>query len=111
MEYLTYPLDEISRDETEHILEELRAAGRAPSAAELRERKETLLARRPAEWWEQRDPLRKLKARALAAGLSQEDDLVRIREEVWTAVQEALEYARQSPYPEPAAVLDEVFRE
>jgi TPP-dependent pyruvate/acetoin dehydrogenase alpha subunit len=110
LECLTYPLDEASRDETLQILDEIEAAGGAPSSSELRRRVSDILVQRPAEWWRQRDPLKKLEFAISDRGVARDDELAAIRDEVQAVVQDALAFARQSPEPPLAAALDGVYR-
>src|SRR5207245_2398761 len=106
----TYPLDEISGDETLQILDSISAAAGSSASAELRGRVSETLAQRPAEWWNARDPLLKLEATILNDGIAREADLATIRDDVQTMVREALAFARQSPDPSLAAAPQGVYR-
>ena len=111
LECLTYPLDEITREETLAVLEEMRMTGQQPSRGELRRRISEILARKPVEWWTQRDPLKKLEAAILDSAVTQETELAAIRSEVQGVVQDALAFARQSPDPPLESALSGVYRE
>jgi TPP-dependent pyruvate/acetoin dehydrogenase alpha subunit len=111
LECLTYPLDEITREETVAVLEEMRIAGQPPSLSGLRQRISEILARKPADWWTQRDPLKKLEAAILDSAVTQEMELAAIRSEVQAVVQDALAFARQSSDPPLESALSGVYRE
>ncbi|MBI4523526.1 MAG: thiamine pyrophosphate-dependent dehydrogenase E1 component subunit alpha [Deltaproteobacteria bacterium] len=111
LECLTYPLDEITREETVAVLEGLRASGQRPSRGELRRRISEILAQKPAEWWTERDPLKKLEAEILKSAAAQETELATTRSEVRAVVQDAIAFARQSPDPPLEAAVSGVYRE
>ncbi|HBY99133.1 MAG TPA: pyruvate dehydrogenase (acetyl-transferring) E1 component subunit alpha [Chloroflexi bacterium] len=56
-----------------------------------------------------RDPIDRLKRQMLEQGVFTEADAERIAGEVKAEVDEAIEFARQSPYPEPQEALQDVF--
>lgn len=56
-----------------------------------------------------RDPIEKLKGEMIEQGIFSADDAERIASEVKAEVEEAIEFARQSPYPEPHEALEDVF--
>lgn len=58
--------------------------------------------------WIPRDPVARVRARLLQAGMS-EASLAAGEAEVRREVEEAVEFARRSPYPDPASVLDHVY--
>ena len=45
----------------------------------------------------------------MAEGTASEDELARIEAEVEAEVEEALQFATTSPWPDPATVLDHVY--
>jgi pyruvate dehydrogenase E1 component alpha subunit len=111
LECTTYPLDEITREETRAIFEDMRKAGQAPSRGELRRRAAEILAQKPAAWWTERDPVKKLEATILKADAAQEKELSKIRSQVQQTVEEALAFARQSPNPLAESGLTPVYSE
>jgi pyruvate dehydrogenase E1 component alpha subunit len=56
-----------------------------------------------------RDPLPKFEKVLLENGIATEEDLKKIKEENEKEVREAIEFARNSPYPEPEEALKGVF--
>lgn len=62
--------------------------------------------------WLKRDPIDMFRNRLLTEfGVATEDDLAAIEARIDAIVQEALEFARQSPEPDPATVRQNVFAE
>jgi TPP-dependent pyruvate/acetoin dehydrogenase alpha subunit len=57
----------------------------------------------------ERDPITSFAARLREQGVLDDDELAEIREREHGRVEEALEFARSSPYPEPREALDHVF--
>lgn len=111
LECSTYPLDEITKEETLAVFEDMRKEGHPPSRGELRRRVAQILAQKPAEWWIDRDPLKKLEATILKADATQERGLSLIRSQVQQTVEEALAFARRSPNPSPESGLTLVYSE
>lgn len=58
--------------------------------------------------WLRRDPIARVRMLLLELGV-EEEEFERIEQEVRSEVEEAVEFARQSPYPEPSELLDHVF--
>lgn len=56
-----------------------------------------------------KDPIQRLGQQLLDQGLATQAELDRVRAEVQAEVDEAIEFARQSPYPAPEAALEHVF--
>ncbi|RME83693.1 MAG: thiamine pyrophosphate-dependent dehydrogenase E1 component subunit alpha [Caldilineae bacterium] len=56
-----------------------------------------------------KDPIKRLGQQLIDQGLATQAELDRIYEEVKAEVDEAIEFARQSPYPAPEAALEHVF--
>lgn len=61
--------------------------------------------------WKKRDPIDGYRARLLAAGVAQTEDFDAIDAEIKTTVDEAIEFAKQSPFPDPATVTEHIFSE
>ncbi len=59
--------------------------------------------------WKQRDPITMLRERVLAAGLAEEVDFSQIDDEIKAMVEEANEFAKNSPYPDPATAADFIY--
>ncbi len=60
--------------------------------------------------WLRRDPIARLRDRLLEEGI-QPQELDHIAQEVAAEVEEAVSFARASPYPDPTELLDHVFYE
>jgi 2-oxoisovalerate dehydrogenase E1 component len=63
------------------------------------------------EEWKARDPLQRLKEHALAAGLAAAGDFETIEAEVQAVVEEAAEFAKNSPWPDPATATRYIYSE
>jgi 2-oxoisovalerate dehydrogenase E1 component len=61
------------------------------------------------ETWKARDPIQLLHTTLLADDLAGEDELAAIDAEVQTQIAEAYEFARNSPYPDPATASDHIY--
>jgi pyruvate dehydrogenase E1 component alpha subunit len=61
------------------------------------------------ELWKERDPIPNYAGRLLAEGIAVQGDLDRIREAVLAAVQEAVTFAEESPWPEDGEVFNDIF--
>ncbi len=59
--------------------------------------------------WKARDPIAAFRERLLADGAADQADFERIEAEVTALVEEGLEFARTSPWPDPATAADHVF--
>ncbi len=59
--------------------------------------------------WKARDPIKYLAARLLEGGDAMQAELDAMDAEVRATVEEATAYAEQSPWPDPATVLDHVY--
>lgn len=57
----------------------------------------------------EKDPIKRLGEQMITRGMVTQEELDAIHEEVNAEVADAIEYARQSPYPEPEDALDHVF--
>ena len=60
-------------------------------------------------YWRNRDPIAIHKERLVAQGIAAEAEVSQMEEEERARIAEALEFARQSPYPEPDAVFEDMF--
>ncbi|HZQ99494.1 MAG TPA: thiamine pyrophosphate-dependent enzyme [Chloroflexota bacterium] len=60
--------------------------------------------------WKARDPIPRLRQQLLANG-APEAELAAIEREVEAMAEDAVEWARNSPYPDPATVLENVYAE
>ena len=61
-----------------------------------------------AEWFS-RDPVRCFRERLLAEGVATEEELRAIEDEVDSAIDEAVEYAKAAPFPELESALRDVY--
>jgi pyruvate dehydrogenase E1 component alpha subunit len=61
------------------------------------------------EEWMEKGPIRRFRAHLVGQGLIDESELDRIDDEVDTQIEEAVEYARQAPYPDPSEVTTDVY--
>jgi 2-oxoisovalerate dehydrogenase E1 component len=65
--------------------------------------------REEVEEWRARDPIKRLREHLLQAGLADGTALDGIDGEIKALADEALEWAKASPYPDPLTVLDHVY--
>jgi len=61
------------------------------------------------EEWAARDPLRVMQAWLLAEKVADEDELEAARRCAHAQIDDAIEFARQSPDPDPSTVADNLF--
>lgn len=61
------------------------------------------------EAWKARDPLKLLQTRVIADGIASSDDFERIDAEIKSLVEDAAEFAKNSPYPEPATAANYIY--
>ncbi len=61
------------------------------------------------EQWKQRDPIKLLKDKLLAEGIAEASEFDRIEAEVTALIEEAAEFAKNSPMPDPATVVEHVY--
>lgn len=59
--------------------------------------------------WRKKDPIPRFADRLIREGILAQADVERIQQEETSLVQQAVEFARQSPYPKPAEALQHVF--
>ncbi len=65
--------------------------------------------REELEAWRARDPIALLAEKLMGGGMAGREVLDGIESEVRSAVEEGVEFARESPWPDPATVTDHVF--
>jgi TPP-dependent pyruvate/acetoin dehydrogenase alpha subunit len=63
------------------------------------------------EEWEKRDPIVRLQNRMLEEGWAGREELDSLRAAVLKEIDEAVEWAEASPYPDPSTLLDGVYEE
>jgi 2-oxoisovalerate dehydrogenase E1 component len=63
------------------------------------------------ETWKGRDPIRLLQTTLTTEGLASENELLAIEAEVQALIADAYEFAKNSPYPDPATASDYVYSE
>jgi 2-oxoisovalerate dehydrogenase E1 component len=61
------------------------------------------------ESWKLRDPIESFRKRLLMDGTATDEDFKRIETEINAVIEDALEFAKNSPWPDPATVLDHVY--
>jgi TPP-dependent pyruvate/acetoin dehydrogenase alpha subunit len=61
------------------------------------------------EMWMKACPIERFRNNLLREGLSNEETLLQIDAEVQKQIDEAVEYAKEAPYPEPSEVFDDVY--
>ena len=61
------------------------------------------------EQWKQRDPIKLHKERLLAQSVATEQEIAQIEGEEKSRADEAVEFAQQSPYPDPSELFDDLF--
>jgi TPP-dependent pyruvate/acetoin dehydrogenase alpha subunit len=61
-----------------------------------------------ADPWKARDPIASFRARLLAEGVAAADDLDAIERRCDDEILAALEWAKASPFPDPASVTDDL---
>jgi len=61
------------------------------------------------EYWKGRDPVVIHKERLLSQGIATSEELAQMEAEERARIVDALEFARQSPYPEPEEVFEDMF--
>jgi TPP-dependent pyruvate/acetoin dehydrogenase alpha subunit len=61
------------------------------------------------EAWEKQDPIERLEAKMLARKWSDRDAIDAVHAAIRKEVDEAVEWAEKSPYPDPSTLLDDVY--
>jgi pyruvate dehydrogenase E1 component alpha subunit len=61
------------------------------------------------EEWRKRDPIELHKTALVGQGVASQQEIDAVQAEVAAAIEEALEFARQSPYPEPEELTEDLY--
>ncbi len=61
------------------------------------------------EQWKERDPIELWKNRLLKHGVATDEEIDQIRAQVSEKVEEAIQFARSSPMPDPSSIYDHLF--
>ncbi len=59
--------------------------------------------------WKKRDPIETYRQRLLDEGMIDAADFEAVESEIKALVEEAVEFAKQSPYPDPATVMNHIY--
>lgn len=70
---------------------------------------EVYRTREEVEAWVAKCPIKRLKAHMIQQGLAAEKELILLEEQAARDVEEAVSFAMNSPEPDPATVMDDVF--
>ncbi|HUX86008.1 MAG TPA: thiamine pyrophosphate-dependent enzyme [Chloroflexota bacterium] len=68
-------------------------------------------SREEVEEWRARDPIRRLREHIVASERASEDELNQIEADVQRQVEAALEFAKNSPWPDPSTATDHIYSE
>ncbi|HSG13674.1 MAG TPA: thiamine pyrophosphate-dependent dehydrogenase E1 component subunit alpha [Gaiellaceae bacterium] len=66
-------------------------------------------SREEEEEWQRRDPIDRLRRQLLESGESGEDVLEQVGRDVDAVIEDAVEFARESPHPDPAEIRGEAY--
>lgn len=61
------------------------------------------------EEWERLDPIARIETRMLSEGWAEKEELEHVREGIRREIDEAVEWAEKSPYPDPGTLVDGVY--
>ena len=61
------------------------------------------------EQWKQRDPIAIHKEQLLSQAIATQSEIDQIEAEITQQIEEAVEFARQSPYPDPSELFEDMF--
>ena len=61
------------------------------------------------EVWKQRDPITIHTALLLSQGIATQTEIEQMDAQVTQEIEEAVEFARQSPHPDPAELFEDMF--
>ena len=61
------------------------------------------------ELWKQRDPIKIHQQQLLSHGIATQAEMEQMDAQVRQEIEEALEFARQSPYPDPSELFEDMF--
>jgi len=59
--------------------------------------------------WKERDPIKQYKRKLLANGVIKKEDLEVMERKIEEILNEAVEYADNSPYPEPSEIYEDIY--
>jgi len=59
--------------------------------------------------WKERDPIDLFRTLLIEEGIATEDEIQKLQSDIHDAVEEALEFARESPYPEPDELFEDMY--
>lgn len=65
--------------------------------------------REEIDQWRARDPIKRLRETLLTTQIADENELGRIDTEIQAQIEEALDFAKASPYPDPTTATDHVY--
>jgi TPP-dependent pyruvate/acetoin dehydrogenase alpha subunit len=65
--------------------------------------------RAEVEEWRARDPIKRLREELLSRSVADSETLDQIDREVQALAAEALDWAKASPWPDPATVMEHVY--
>ena len=61
------------------------------------------------EHWKNRDPIKLHKKTLLSQGIASEQEIAEMEDEERARIDEAVEFARESPYPEPSELFEDMY--
>ena len=61
------------------------------------------------EEWKKRDPISIHKERLLDQGIATQEEIEQMENEIKEQIEDAITFARESPYPEPEALFEDMF--
>ena len=61
------------------------------------------------EEWKRRDPIDIHKARLLEQNIATQEEIDQVEDEVKQQIEDAITFARESPYPEPSALFEDMY--
>ena len=61
------------------------------------------------EWLEDRDPIKTFRARLLTEGVATEEEIEKLEEEVDAAIDDSVEFAKNSPVPSLESALEDIY--
>ena len=61
------------------------------------------------EEWKKRDPISIHKERLLEQGIATQEEIEQMEKEIKEQIEDAITFARESPYPEPEALFEDMF--
>ena len=64
---------------------------------------------REVEQWKERDPILIHKQRLLEQGVATQEEIDQMENEVKQQIEDAVTFARESPYPDPSDLFEDMF--